>query len=253
MVKGELAIPVSIAATAGAPDTIYVADIFAFRSVDGATGKVTDIARSHAKGSPIHYPVAVSTDGVRVMLVNSDGTVQKYDARTNALVASWSLRGVRGTHAFENDVLVVLADGSVKRLTGSDTTGKLVARGLTNLAGFALGTGTAAFAVDAGAGRISRIDLVTGEAAVIATNLRNPRGLALTSGNDLLTIEMDARRLVHIDIASGTHTTVATDLPVGGANNPTMAAGIAVGRGDVIYLSSDVENSLWRLTPKPAH
>ena len=112
--------------------------------------------------------------------------------------------------------------------------------------------GNVAYVADAGAGRVSRIDLSSGQSTVVAANLRNPRGLAVTSGNDLLTIEMDARRLVRIAAGSGTHATIATDLPVGGEKNPTMTAGIAVGRGDVIYISSDVENSLWRLTPKPA-
>ncbi len=252
VVKGELAIPMSIAAIAGAPDTIYVADVFAFRSVDGATGKVTDIARSHAKDSPIHYPVAVSADDAHVMLVSSDGTVQKYDRRKNAFTASWTLQGVLSAHAIGDDVLVVLADGTARRLSGNDTTGKVVASGLGNITGFALGMGNVAYVADAGAGRVSRIDLSSGQSTVVAANLRNPRGLAVTSGNDLLTIEMDARRLVRIAAGSGTHATIATDLPVGGENNPTMTAGIAVGRSDVIYISSDVENSLWRLTPKPA-
>lgn len=251
IVKGELAIPVAIAAAAGTPDTIYVADIFAFRSVDGASGTVTDIARSHARGSPIHYPIAVSTDGTHVVLVNSDGTVQKYDRRAYTLVASWSLRGVHSAHPMGNDVLVVLGDGSVMRLSASDTRGKVITSGLANLTGFALGEGHDAYALDAGAGQISRIDLRTGESTVVARNLRNPRGLAVAAGS-LFTIEMDARRLVGIDSVTGTHTTIASDLPVGGANNPTMAAGIAVGMGNVIYISSDIENSLWRLTPKPA-
>lgn len=46
---------------------------------------------------------------------------------------------------------------------------------------------------------------------------------------------------------------MAWDLPVGGADNPIMAAGIAVGDDGTLYVSSDVENSLWKFTPKPVH
>ncbi len=250
LVKGNLAIPLSIAAARGKPDTIYVADVFAFRSVDGATGKVADIARAHAKGSPIHYPIAVSASDSSVIVVNYDGTVQKFDRPGHRLVASWSLRGVLGAVAVGNELLVALADGNLMRLSGSDINGRIIVSGLKNLTGFTLGDDEVAYAVDAGTGEISRIDLRTNEMTVVARDLRHPRGLAAVSRNDLLTIEMDARQLVRIDASSGERRVIATDLPVGGANNPTMAAGIAVGANGTIYVSSDVENSLWRLTPK---
>ena len=54
VVKGRLAMPMSIALGADAgKQTLYVADVFAFRAVDAKSGGVTDIARSHAAGSPI--------------------------------------------------------------------------------------------------------------------------------------------------------------------------------------------------------
>jgi sugar lactone lactonase YvrE len=184
-------------------------------------------------------------------LVSSDGTVQKYAGGDHRLLASWPLRDVRSAFPLAGDaLLVVFANGNVVRLTGTDTNGTIIVSGLHNLTGFALASDAVAYALDAAAGRASRIDLRTGQATLIARDLRNPRGLAVTAQHELLTIEMDARQLVRLDISTGSRQTIATDLPVGGADNPTMAAGIAVGANGTIYLSSDVDNSLWKLTPK---
>jgi hypothetical protein len=43
---------------------------------------------------------------------------------------------------------------------------------------------------------------------------------------------------------------IARDLPIGLANVPITLAGVAAGAGGTIYVTSDVENSIWRLTKK---
>src|SRR3954451_10442458 len=51
VIIGKLALPSGIAvATDGGNDTVHVADVFAYRTVDGATGEVTEKARMHAAG-----------------------------------------------------------------------------------------------------------------------------------------------------------------------------------------------------------
>jgi glucose/arabinose dehydrogenase len=43
---------------------------------------------------------------------------------------------------------------------------------------------------------------------------------------------------------------VASGLPIGLANVPITLSGVAVGAGGTIYVTSDVENSIWRLQKK---
>lgn len=253
VVKGELAIPLSIAVSG---DRIYVADVFAFRSVDGRTGAVTDIARAHAAGTPIEYPVAVSANDRHVVLVNSEGLVQQYRQDSNEPVSSAHLRGARFAHELpDGDLLVLYADGRLARLKPGDESGRTIVSDLRAAGGFALSRTqkNKAYALDTASGEVSELDLVSGRQRVIAKGLRNPQALAVAADDSLYAIEPDSRRLVSIALPSGIAQVVAWDLPVGGVDNPTASPGLAVGDDDVIYLSSDVENSLWKFTPKRTH
>src|SRR3979411_1673277 len=58
VIIGKLALPGGIAVVSdGARDTIYVADVFAYRTVDGATGEVSQPARMHPDGVTLEYPM----------------------------------------------------------------------------------------------------------------------------------------------------------------------------------------------------
>ncbi len=248
--KGALAIPLSIATIA---DTVYVADVFAFRSVDGRTGRVTDIARSHARGTPIEYPVAVSSTPQGVVLVHSEGLVQKYAHGGNQPLASWHLRGVRfALELSGGDLLVLFGDGTLVRLQPGQTTGRRIASGLQTASGMAIDRTRPnhVYVLDAARGEVSQLSLETGAASSIASGLKNPRTLAMSDDGSLFTVELDERRLIHIDPAKGTREIVVTGLPVGGTDNPTASVGLAIGIDKAIYLSSDVENSLWKFTPR---
>src|SRR5215831_14051801 len=112
VVKGSLAIPVGLSAvTDGDHDVIYVADIFAFRSVDGATGRVTDIERSHADGVHIEYPVGVSAND-RNVLVISGGNILKFARSDGKFMKEW--KGVGASSAIELD------NGSILLAQGND-------------------------------------------------------------------------------------------------------------------------------------
>jgi glucose/arabinose dehydrogenase len=43
---------------------------------------------------------------------------------------------------------------------------------------------------------------------------------------------------------------IARGLPIGLPNVPITLSGVAVGAGGTIYVTSDVENSIWRLRKK---
>jgi sugar lactone lactonase YvrE len=254
VVKGALAIPLGIAAiAAGARDTLYVADVFALRSVDAAQGKVTDIARSHAAGTPIGYPVAVTANQSHLIVINNEGPVQRYERNTLRLVQSW-----RDTHAgnaieMPNGTLVVAETtrGKLSRIVGSST-GEQRAEIIGDLAaplGLALAGDSAVYVSEMAAGQVSRVDVISGARQVIAKGLDRPQGIAL-DGSAVLAVEAGKARLVRIEPHSGAVEVIASDLPIGLANVPITLAGVAVGGSGTIYVTSDVENSIWRLRRK---
>src|SRR5438445_9147933 len=54
VISGKLALPGGIGVVSDAgKDTIYVADVFAYRTVDGSTGELSEVARMHADGGTL--------------------------------------------------------------------------------------------------------------------------------------------------------------------------------------------------------
>jgi sugar lactone lactonase YvrE len=254
VVKGSLAIPLGIAAVAdGTRDMLYVADVFALRTVDSAQGKVTDVARSHAADTPIGYPVAITANQRHVVVTNNEGPVQRYERGTMRLVQSW-----RDTHAgnaieMPSGALIVAETtrGKLSKITGSGEREQR-AEIVVDLAaplGLAIAGDDAVYVSEMAAGRVSRIDVNSGARRVIAEGLDRPQGIA-TDGSAVLVVEAGKARLVRIEPGSSAVEVIARDLPIGLANVPITLAGVAVGAGGTFYVTSDVENSIWRLRPK---
>src|SRR5947207_13779892 len=96
VIIGKLALPGGIGVVSDGPkDTIYVADVFAYRTVDGATGEVSEPARMHADGVTLEYPMSATASGDEVILSSwFTGTVQVIDRRTGRTGAT--LEGFNG-------------------------------------------------------------------------------------------------------------------------------------------------------------
>ena len=254
VVKGTLAIPLGIASvTDGARDTLYVADVFALRSVDTSQGKVTDIARSHAAGTPIGYPVAVTANQQYVIVTNNEGPVQRYERKTMRLVQSWTDTHAGNAIQMPSGALIVAETtrGKLSRITGagkdeqrSDITGDLAAP-----LGLAIAGDDAVYVSEMAAGRVSRVDLSSGARRVIAQGLDRPQGIA-TEGSTVLVVEAGKQRLVRVNPQSGAIEVIARGLAIGLPNVPITLAGVAVGAGGTIYVTSDVRNSISRLRKK---
>src|SRR5229473_2524872 len=84
VIIGKLALPGGIGVVSdGGNDTIYIADVFAYRTVDGATGEVSEPARMHADGVTLEYPMSATAKGDDVILSSwFTGTVQVIDRKT---------------------------------------------------------------------------------------------------------------------------------------------------------------------------
>lgn len=260
IISGKLALPGGIGVTSeNGRDTIHVADVFAYRTVDGATGEVTEKARMHAAGTTLEYPMSATAKGNDVILSSwFTGTVQVIDGKTGA--TRDMLHGFKAPHD-----AVVLADGSIlvaelgtKSLVkvngehGKDRT-TLIAD-LEGPMGLVRGAGDEVYVTEAFAGVVSRIDSKGGK-TVIAKDLKMPEGIARASDGQLIVAEVGAQRLIAIASESGKITEIAANLPIGLAGAPSglpthIPTGVAVGASGVIYFSSDIENAIYKVVKK---
>jgi sugar lactone lactonase YvrE len=235
---------------------LWIADTFAFRSIDTATGEITDIARMQA--SDIEYPAMVGMGTQQLALTSwFTNTVQLIDRKT--------LKTVAMVHGFktpydaipmdDGSLLVIeMATGNLLRVSGAQhEVRKVVVSGLTGPVQMVLGQDGQLYLTEA-AGNLVRIDLSTGAKTVVASGLAMPEGLAQTPWGSFVVAETLAARLTEIDPVNGKQRTVAENLPIGLEGGPGMpppynVTGVAVGDDGVIYMSADRNNAVLKIRP----
>ncbi|MBH5370110.1 SMP-30/gluconolactonase/LRE family protein [Bradyrhizobium glycinis] len=260
IIIGKLALPGGLGVTSeNGKDTIHVADLFAYRTVDGATGEVTEKARMHAAGVTLEYPMSATAKGNDVVLSSwFTGTVQVIDGKTGA--TRDMLHDFKAPHD-----AVVLADGSILvaelgtkslvKVSGEHGKNRTTLIGaLEGPVGLVRGKTDEVYVTEAFAGLVSRIDS-NGEKTVIAKELKMPEGIARTSDGKLIVAEVGAKRLIEIEPESGTTTEIAANLPIGLTGAPGgfpthIPTGVAVGASGAIYFSSDIENAIYKAVKK---
>ncbi|MDE5455314.1 hypothetical protein GWE18_21225 [Bradyrhizobium sp. CSA112] len=260
VIIGKLALPGGIGVVSdGGKDTIYIADVFAYRTVDGATGEVSESSRMHADGVTLEYPMSATAKGDDVLLSSwFTGTVQLIDRKTGK--TKEMLHGFKAPHD-----AVKLGDGSIlvnelgsKSLVrasgehGKDRT--VVISGLEGPVGLAAGSGDTVYLTEAFAGQVSKV-ATSGEKTVIAKDLKMPEGIAIAPDGKLIVAEVGAKRIIQIDPKDGTVTEIAANLPIGlpaapGGLPSNIPTGVGIGATGVIYFSSDLENAIYKVVRK---
>ncbi len=257
LTSGKLAVPGGIKLDG---NTLWVADVFGFRSVDVKGGEVRDVFRMQA--SDLEYPFAVGASPTQFALSSwFTGTVQIVDRAT--LKTTAMLHGLKAPTdaAFLPDGSVVfgeLASGMVWRASGAKFEDrKKIAEGMTPVQ-MIVGRDGALYVTEA-SGNLTRIDLAEGpnfgRKTVVADKLALPEGLAQTPWGSFIVAESMARKLTEIDPATGTRRTVAENLPIGlepspGLPPPNVPTGVAVGADGAIYMSADRNNAVYRIRPQ---
>jgi len=260
IIIGKLALPGGIGVVSdGGKDTIYVADVFAYRSVDGATGEVSETARMHADGVTLEYPMSATARGDNVLLSSwFTGTVQVIDRNTGK--TREMLHGFKAPHDAimldDGSILVnELGNKSLVRVSGEHGKDRTPVIGdLEGPVGLVGAGGGAVYLTEAFAGRVSKVD-ASGQKSVVAKDLKMPEGIAIAPDGKLVVAEVGARRLVSIDPQSGTVTEIAANLPIGLPATPgglptNIPTGVGVGASGTIYFSSDIENAIYKVTKK---
>jgi sugar lactone lactonase YvrE len=260
VIIGKLALPGGIGVVSdGDKDTIYVADVFAYRTVDGTTGEVSEPARMHADGVTLEYPMSATAKGNDVLLSSwFTGTVQVIDRKTGKTTEM--LHGFKAPHdavKLSDGSILVAELGSKSLLRVSGEHGKdrhVVIGGLEGPVGMVAGPGDTVYVTEAFSGQVSKIES-NGEKSVVAKDLKMPEGIALAPDGMLVVAEVGAKRIVQIDPVTGTVTEIAANLPIGLAGAPgglptNIPTGVGVGASGVIYFSSDIENAIYKITKK---
>jgi sugar lactone lactonase YvrE len=257
--EGKLAVPADLAITSeNGRDTLHVADVFSYRTVDAQTGEVRDVLRVH--GDTHAYPIGISVGPNNVLLTSwFSNTVEKVDRKTGRLVATL------GDFASPADALET-ADGTIyvaeigsSNLVKVSADGKersTVVKDLRSPVALARGKDDLIYVTEIAAGAVSEINVVTGARRVVADGLTGPEGIAIGPDGRLFVAEVGQKRVVAIDSATGAKTVIASNLDIGlpaypGGPPGLVPTGVTVGANGTVYVSSDLRNALYRLTPPP--
>jgi sugar lactone lactonase YvrE len=254
LIRGALCLPGGIGLDAGGH--LHIADQYAYRTVDTASGAVRLVARRG--GGDINIPSALSV-GPRFVLLSSLRTrsVELRDGLT--LERLETIEGFGFPYqAIEIPAGILVADhgaGALVLVTGAvgARQKRSVATGLEGPVAL-LPTDEGIYVVEADGGRVSHVDLSDWSRRTVADGLDSPEGIVRLNGRELLIAEVGKRRLVAVGLRGGGQRVVAENLPVGLKGPPGWPAaffptGIAVGRLGEIYFSSDLDSAIYRLTP----
>src|SRR3954468_11418681 len=260
IIIGKLALPGGIGVVSDAgKDTIYIADVFAYRTVDGATGEVSEPARMHAAGVTLEYPMSATAKGDEVILSSwFTGTVQVIDRKTGA--TREMLHDFKAPHdaiRLDDGSTLVNELGTKSLVRASGEHGKdrkVLTADLEGPVGLVGGAKGEVYVTEAFAGLVSKIES-NGEKTVVAKDLKMPEGIARASDGKLIVAEVGAKRLIEIAPESGTATEIAANLPIGLSGAPGglpthIPTGVGIGESGTIYFSSDIENAIYKVTKK---
>lgn len=257
IVEGKLAVPTDLAVTTeGSKDTVHVADVFSYRKVDGANGDVTDVLRVH--GETHAYPIGISVGPNNVLLTSwFSNTVEKVDRKTGKIVATLGefAAPVDAVEFADGTMYVAeLASGNLVKVSADGKERSTAMKELRGPVAMVHGAGPLIYVTEISAGVVTEIDVVAGTRRVVADNLTGPEGIDLGPDGKLYVAEVGQKRVVSIDPATGAKTVIASNLDIGLAPFPggppaLVPTGVAVGRTGIVYVSADIRNSLYKLTP----
>jgi len=258
VVEGRLSVPGDIALFSdGKSETLYVADLFAYRTVDTGSGEVKTVLRMQA--DQLEYPFNVSVNAKHVLLsswfTNSVEVIDRLTGKPLDMMHDFKTPS-DVLELDDGSVLVLeMATGSLLRVKGpggKDRT--VVAKDLNGPVALASAGPGVVYVSELGTGSILRIALAGGAKTVVAKDLKGPEGLDVAPDGRIIVAEVGLRRVVAIDPKTGATTVLAGNLSIGLDGNKVgvpqyVPTGVAVSKSGAIYVSSDIKNAIYKLTP----
>ncbi len=258
IVEGKLAIPSGVAVySEGGKETLHLADVFSYRTIDGTTGAIDTRLRMH--GDSLEYPLGASVNAKHVILTSwFTNTVQRVDRVTG--------RSIQILHDFKapmdaletakGEFFVLEAGGNLVKVTGEQGQERTVlAKDMAAPTAMTEGPDNIVYVTENATGTIVRVDLGTGARTIVADNLKGPEGIALGPDGRLYVAEVGTEMVLAIDPKDGSRTEVARNIRMGLKPTPGLppayvVTGVAVGRSGTVYVTSDKRNAIYKLTPQ---
>jgi sugar lactone lactonase YvrE len=254
VVKGRLACPQGIAVWDGPEgEILFVADNFAYKRVDGFTGEVHESTKGGA------FPNAASITGDRVLMSGwFRNVVEVFDAKNDDLLyAIPGFKGSLGMLMLEDGTILVAEAGTGSIIRIRDKEGKqrdVLTKDLSLPVYMAQAGPDSIYVTEFLSGELTEVNLNTGEQKVVASGLRKPKGVAVQPDGTVLVVNVGTEELLRIDPKTGAVKPFLQDLPVGlhvpeGFMPAFTLSGVAVSKAGNIYVTSDTENVIYKISP----
>lgn len=254
LVKGRLACPQGIAVWDGPEgEILFVADNFAYKRVDGFTGEVHESTKGGA------FPNAASITGDKVLMSGwFRNVVEVFDAKNDDLLyAIPGFKGSLGMLMLDDGTILVAEAGTGSIIRVRDKEGKqrdVLTKDLSLPVYMAKAGPDSIYVTEFLSGELTEVSLTTGEQKVVASGLRKPKGVAVTSDGTVLVVNVGTRELLQIDPQTGDVKPFLADLPVGlyvpeGFMPAFTLSDVAVSKAGNIYVTSDTENVIYKISP----
>ncbi len=247
--------------------SIFLADLFTFIEFDATTGNELSAAHEDLMPGGLLGPSTISVDGNNFIITSIVfPNVQIWDHENHVVVAEYegfvsALNAIR----FQDSLVIaeIGADLKTPRLILMDNSGNKrqtiadAGQGLVTPIGLVARNGNL-WVSDWATGKLLQvasdgIPLVV--PITVASGLDKPEGLAVDSAGRILIVESGKGQLSRLDLTTGQVEVLATKLGLGreGLNGmaPTfMFNGVAVDDQDIIYVTGDIDNVIYRIEPK---
>lgn len=256
VIDGHLAAPQGIAVHSGPEgETLYVADNFAYKRVDGFTGEVKESTKGGA------FPNAASITGDKVLMAGwfRGGFVEVFDAKTDDMLYGFSgFKAPAGALMLQDGSILVAERGTSSLIRVRDKEGKqreVVAKDLACPIYMAPAGPDAVYVTEFLAGKVTKVNLKTGGKTTVASGLREPKGIAVKADGSLLVVNVGTKELLQINPATGAMKPIVQNLAVGLYAPVIMPpgftlTGVAVADSGNIYVTSDIDEVIYKISPK---
>jgi sugar lactone lactonase YvrE len=237
---------------------VYIADGTYFYVV-GADGSLETVGMLFSPGYPGFVRGLAASGPGEFVVTTSGGQVTRYwpgSAESDVLADGFDqLYGV----AISDGDAVVAELGTGRVLSVRSGNVDVLASGLRDPVGVAIGSGGSALVTESAAGRVIR--LFGSSVETVVDGLQRPQGIVVADGQ-LYIVDAGAKEVIALDLSSKERRTIASGLPVGpppgvepkplkgmppfsGPQGPF--AGIAAGPDGTLYVSADGDGSVLAL------
>jgi len=238
-------------------ETLFVSDFWENRSVDAESGAIRGI-ESDGRLSGATY-VATDNNYHYFSTIWPLAVVQILDRVSGKTVKV--IGGFQSPYALQplNDGRLIVADygaNQIVELSADNARSKrVISDEVDGPVGLALAGPNAVYVSEYNAGVVSKINIRTGAKEVIATELAEPEGLARGVDGEIFVAEVGIDQLSVIDPETKVKERIADKMNFGlkgwdAMPAPFIPSSVAVGRTGIVYVTSDMKNALYRLTPK---